>query len=62
MHVLEELAVAVDALRPRLGRPLFLIAESDLNDPRLDHARARRAGSGLHAQWNDDFHHALHAR
>ncbi|QKW29977.1 malto-oligosyltrehalose trehalohydrolase [Streptomyces seoulensis] len=58
-HFLEELSGAVDALAATLGRPLFLIAESDLNDPRLVTARAE-GGLGLHAQWNDDFHHALH--
>ncbi|MER5694516.1 malto-oligosyltrehalose trehalohydrolase [Streptomyces mirabilis] len=59
VHFLEELSTAVDALADDLGRPLFLIAESDLNDPRLVIARAG-GGLGLHAQWNDDFHHALH--
>ncbi|MFF4349638.1 malto-oligosyltrehalose trehalohydrolase [Streptomyces sp. NPDC001530] len=56
---LEELSTAVDALADDLGRPLFLIAESDLNDPRLITSR-EEGGLGLHAQWNDDFHHALH--
>ncbi|MFJ8198584.1 malto-oligosyltrehalose trehalohydrolase [Streptomyces sp. NPDC096152] len=58
-HFLEELSTAVDALSADLGRPLFLIAESDLNDPRLVTPRAE-GGLGLHAQWNDDFHHAAH--
>ncbi|MFI5873698.1 malto-oligosyltrehalose trehalohydrolase [Streptomyces sp. NPDC051445] len=58
-HFLEELSSAVDALAAETGRPLFLIAESDLNDPRLITPR-REGGLGLHAQWNDDFHHALH--
>lgn len=58
-HFLEELSTAVDALADDLGRPLFLIAESDLNDPRLVTPR-EEGGLGLHAQWNDDFHHALH--
>ncbi|MFF5188322.1 malto-oligosyltrehalose trehalohydrolase [Streptomyces sp. NPDC000345] len=58
-HFLEELSAAVDALAAETGRPLFLIAESDLNDPRLITPR-REGGLGLHAQWNDDFHHALH--
>ncbi|WP_233518256.1 malto-oligosyltrehalose trehalohydrolase [Streptomyces corynorhini] len=57
---LEELSAAVDALGADLGRPLFLIAESDLGDPRTTTPRAQ-GGLGLHAQWNDDFHHALHA-
>jgi len=37
-----------------------LIAESDLNDPRLLRSVAT-GGFGLHAQWSDDLHHALHA-
>ncbi|MFC4498228.1 MULTISPECIES: malto-oligosyltrehalose trehalohydrolase [Streptomyces] len=58
-HFLEELSAAVDALAAETGRPLFLIAEADLNDPRLVTSR-KEGGLGLHAQWNDDFHHALH--
>ena len=59
LHFLEELAAAVAELEKRLDRPLCVIAESDLNDPRL--IRSRTAGGyGLAAQWNDDFHHALH--
>lgn len=58
-HFLEELSAAVDALAAETGRPLFLVAESDLNDPRVVTSRAE-GGLGLHAQWNDDFHHALH--
>ncbi|MER6614398.1 malto-oligosyltrehalose trehalohydrolase [Streptomyces xantholiticus] len=56
---LEELSAAVDALAGDLGRPLFLIAESDRCDPRTTTPRGE-GGLGLHAQWNDDFHHALH--
>ncbi|WP_326817989.1 malto-oligosyltrehalose trehalohydrolase [Streptomyces sp. NBC_01762] len=56
---LEELSTAVDALATELGRPLTLIAESDLCDPRTTTPRAE-GGIGLHAQWNDDFHHSLH--
>ncbi|WP_255953712.1 malto-oligosyltrehalose trehalohydrolase [Streptomyces odontomachi] len=56
---LEELSAAVDALAVEVDRPLFLIAESDLNDPRVITPRAK-GGLGMHAQWNDDFHHALH--
>ncbi|MEU2356042.1 malto-oligosyltrehalose trehalohydrolase [Streptomyces misionensis] len=58
-HFLEELSAAVDDLAAELGRPLSLIAESDLNNPRFITPRAEH-GLGLHAQWNDDFHHALH--
>jgi maltooligosyltrehalose trehalohydrolase len=59
-HLLEELAAEIDALGAHLRRPLSLIAESDLNDPRLVTPRAA-GGFGLTAQWNDDIHHCLHA-
>ncbi|MFF0147513.1 malto-oligosyltrehalose trehalohydrolase [Amycolatopsis sulphurea] len=60
-HLLEELAVEVEALSTTLGRPLPLIAESDLNDPKLVTSRDG-GGYGLDAQWSDDLHHALHVR
>jgi maltooligosyltrehalose trehalohydrolase len=60
VHFLEELSAEVDALSAALGRPLSLIAESDLNDPRVITPRAA-GGLGMTAQWNDDVHHALHA-
>jgi maltooligosyltrehalose trehalohydrolase len=59
-HLLEEISAEVDALSTYLGRPLSLIAESDLNDPRLITPREAH-GYGLTAQWDDDVHHALHA-
>jgi maltooligosyltrehalose trehalohydrolase len=59
-HILEALAAEVDALAAHLGRPLFLVAESDLNDPRF--VRGPEAGGyGLGAAWADEWHHALHA-
>jgi maltooligosyltrehalose trehalohydrolase len=59
-HLLEEMAVHVQGLEATLGRPLTLIAESDLNDPRLVTPR-EAGGYGLDAQWCDDIHHALHS-
>ncbi|MCV7068722.1 malto-oligosyltrehalose trehalohydrolase [Mycolicibacterium farcinogenes] len=59
IHLLEELAAETDALAEDLGRPLSLIAESDLNDPRLITPRDR-GGYGLAAQWDDEIHHAIH--
>jgi maltooligosyltrehalose trehalohydrolase len=59
VHLLEQLAGEVADLSARLGRPLVLVAESDLNDPRLIRP-VSQGGYGLDAQWNDDFHHALH--
>lgn len=58
-HLLEDIAIEVDALAPHLRRPLSLIAESDLNDPKLITPR-EAGGYGLTAQWNDDFHHVVH--
>ncbi|WP_222267176.1 malto-oligosyltrehalose trehalohydrolase [Modestobacter marinus] len=60
-HVLEEMAVEVERLSVAEGRPLTLIAESDLNDPSLVTPRVA-GGKGLDAQWSDDFHHALHTQ
>jgi maltooligosyltrehalose trehalohydrolase len=52
--------VRVSELSAQIGRPLFLIAESDLNNPRF--VRSREAGGlGLDAAWADEWHHALHA-
>ncbi|MFW0792915.1 malto-oligosyltrehalose trehalohydrolase [Gordonia sp. CPCC 205515] len=59
VHLLEELEVATETLAGELGRPLSLIAESDLNDPRLILPRPL-GGYGLAAQWDDDIHHAIH--
>ncbi|NMO51330.1 malto-oligosyltrehalose trehalohydrolase [Actinoplanes sp. TBRC 11911] len=57
--LLEQLAVEVSSLSAHVGRPLTLIAESDLNDARLITPR-EAGGYGLQAQWDDDVHHALH--
>ena len=59
-HLLAELADTVDALAERLGRPLGLVAETDLNDPRTV-APTAEGGLGMTAQWADDVHHALHS-
>lgn len=59
-HFLEELATEVASLSREVGRPLTLVAESDLNDPRIVSPR-ELGGYGIDAQWSDDFHHALHA-
>ena len=59
MHFLEQLAGEVAELQAQTDRQLALIAESDLNDPRIIRSR-EIGGYGIHAQWSDDFHHALH--
>jgi len=60
IHLLAELSARVEALSAEVGRPLVLIAESDLNDPVMFTDRAA-GGHGLDGQWDDDVHHALHA-
>lgn len=56
---LQELAGDVHDLGKQMNRRVYLIPESDLNDARLV-LRPEIGGFGLDAQWNDDFHHALH--
>lgn len=58
-HFLAELKERTQQLAERSGRPLHIIAESDLNDARLLHC-PQRGGYGLDAQWSDDFHHSVH--
>lgn len=58
IHFLEQISSEVERLSSTLAREFFLIAESDLNDPRI--IRSREAnGYGMDAQWSDDFHHSL---
>lgn len=59
-NILEEIATETRKLQELLGRRLVIIAESDLNDPRLLRPR-ERGGFELDAAWSDDFHHAVHA-
>jgi maltooligosyltrehalose trehalohydrolase len=59
IHFLEFLSSEVDSLASELGKHLVVIAESDLNDPRVITSR-EAGGFGCDAQWSDDFHHALH--
>jgi maltooligosyltrehalose trehalohydrolase len=58
LHFMEQLSKEVEELATVLGRRLVLVAESDLNDPRVVWPR-EAGGYGMDAQWNDDFHHAL---
>jgi maltooligosyltrehalose trehalohydrolase len=55
-HVLEQLAREVHDAHPHA----FLIAESDMNDPRLVWP-PERGGYGMDGVWSDDWHHSLHA-
>jgi maltooligosyltrehalose trehalohydrolase len=59
VHLLEEFGALGDAVAAETGRPITMIAESDLNNPRLLYPRDVN-GYGLEGQWSDDFHHAVH--
>ena len=65
-HFLEQLSEEVEMLSNQEGKEFVLIAESDLNDPRVVTPRVSSMGRdcegyGMDAQWSDDFHHALFA-
>jgi maltooligosyltrehalose trehalohydrolase len=58
-HVLQDFKEAARKASEATGRPFYVIAESDQNDPRLIRP-PELGGYGLDACWLDDFHHALH--
>lgn len=59
-HILREVGEKVHDIARQLGRRVYVIAESDLNDTRVI-TPTSLCGYGLDGQWNDDFHHSLHA-
>ena len=59
VHILEEFGALGDEIEAETGIPRTMIAESDLNNPRLIYPR-KDNGYGLEGQWSDDFHHAVH--
>ncbi|WP_026537602.1 malto-oligosyltrehalose trehalohydrolase [Arthrobacter sp. 9MFCol3.1] len=59
VHLLEDFGALADEIAAETGRPATMIAESDLNNPRLLYPRDTN-GYGLAGQWSDDFHHAVH--
>ena len=56
---LQDLTTAVRKRGEELGRRVYTIAESNLNDPRVITPR-EQSGLGFDSQWSDDFHHSLH--
>jgi len=58
-HILSEISALAERIGRKDGRRIVLIAENDRNDRHVVLER-RKCGLGLSAQWNDDFHHALH--
>ncbi|TVU65697.1 malto-oligosyltrehalose trehalohydrolase [Paenarthrobacter nitroguajacolicus] len=59
VHILEDFGALADQIEAETGITRTLIAESDLNNPRLIYPRQAN-GYGLEGQWSDDFHHAVH--
>lgn len=59
VHFWELVSEKLKQARQRLGKPFYLIAESDLNSPRVVQSPAT-GGYDFDAQWLDDFHHALY--
>jgi len=59
-HILSEISDKIKIAESELKRKINLIAESDLNDPKIILPK-EKCGYNIDAQWSDDFHHALHA-
>jgi maltooligosyltrehalose trehalohydrolase len=59
VHLTEALTERVKSTANTLGRRVQVIAESDLNDPRLLRP-VELGGYAMDAQWSDDFHHSVH--
>lgn len=58
-HLFHEISAAFKKQAEDLGRKAWLIAETSANDARLMNP-VQEGGFGIDAQWNDEFHHALH--
>jgi maltooligosyltrehalose trehalohydrolase len=56
---LQELSQVTRRRAEMLNRRFHLIAESDMNNPRVI-LPGNLGGYGLNAQWSDDYHHSLH--
>ena len=59
-HILREISEVAHDEAAKLGRPVHVFAETDLNDARHFIGPAERGGHALDGHWTDDFHHAAH--
>jgi maltooligosyltrehalose trehalohydrolase len=59
VHFWELVHTKINSLRESTGKSFHLIAESDLNSPKVIQS-PENGGFGFDAQWLDDFHHALY--
>ncbi len=58
VHILRAIREKADELMAHTGKTYYLIVECNLNDTRFINP-LQDQGYGMHAQWNDEFHHAL---
>ncbi|UFH52750.1 malto-oligosyltrehalose trehalohydrolase [Spirosoma sp. KNUC1025] len=58
VSIWELIHAKVRYLEQQLGRSLYLVAETDLNSPKVVKS-SELGGYGFDAQWLDDFHHAF---
>jgi maltooligosyltrehalose trehalohydrolase len=59
VHFWELVSGELNILRQRMGSNFYLIAESDLNSPKVVKS-PENGGWDFDVQWLDDFHHALY--
>jgi len=59
-HFLSELKRRTTERASQLKRRFYLIAETNLNDPKLVRPSSK-GGYGLDGMWNEDFHHSIHS-
>ncbi len=59
VHFLSELKQNIEKYNKDEGQNHYLITENDLNDSKV--VKTENGGYGIDAQWNDDFHHSIHA-
>ena len=59
-HIVQEIAERIGEFASVIERSVQVIAECDLNDPKV--IRSTRAGGySVDAKWSDDFHHSVHS-
>ena len=60
VHIIRQIGEVANREASRLGRPVHVFAETDLNDAPRFLLPAERGGYALDGHWTDDFHHAAH--
>ncbi len=60
IHILQQMSSTAKAVGKKIGRKIFLIAETDENNVKIINP-PEKGGYGIDAQWMDDFHHIIHS-